>query len=42
MACVDGPADNGFMLDVNALTTKDLEGLSKNAMCELAATLLAQ
>lgn len=35
-------ADNGYMLDVNTLHAKDLKGLSKGAVTELAATLLAQ
>ena len=44
--CPDGgdrrASDNGVMIDVDTLTAKDLKGLSKGAMSELATTLLAQ
>jgi hypothetical protein len=33
---------NGTMLDMNTLTANDLKGLSKNAVVELAAQMLAQ
>jgi transposase len=35
-------ADNGRMLDVDALKAKDLKGLSKSAMAELTTALLTQ
>ena len=42
MAAREAAADNGAMLDVKALKAKDLKGLSKGAVTELAAALLAQ
>jgi transposase len=42
VAAREAAADNGAMLDVKALKAKDLKGLSKGAVTELAAALLAQ
>ena len=42
MTAAQSLADNGRMLDVNTLKAADLKGLSKSAIAELAAEMLAQ